>query len=383
MKIGVTGAFGFLGANFIASLLDDRAAIDALGGSIEITAFASRTRSNLLFDPRRVRIVGLDIMDRAGMTKAFEGLDAVAHFAGRVDYRAVRRKAVWEADVIGALNVFEAVLEARVPKLLYVSSVSALGSPAQGRLANEESSPYGDPRWPISFASREETLAAVESSLAGDYTFIKKMRVAYFDAKLAGWELAKLYAREKGLPVVTVFPGTVVGAGDQAQSISNLVDKVWEGKLSISLPGASSFVAARDFARGAVLALARGRIGEGYVISGRDEHNMRYADFMRLISAVAYASGGIRRPRNTYLIPPGNCLLAAAWAAETLLPAGSVTKALVLSGMADNRCSSAKAMRELGYQPGPSLEDAIAECRRFSLALRSKKEFIPLRVAVD
>jgi nucleoside-diphosphate-sugar epimerase len=180
----------------------------------------------------------------------------------------------------------------RVPKLLYVSSVSALGSAAQDRLANEESEPYGDPRWPISFASREETLAAVESSLAGDYTFIKKMRVAYFDAKLAGWELAKLHAREKGLPVITVFPGTVVGAGDQAQSISNLVDKVWEGKLSISLPGASSFVAARDFARGAVLALARGRIGEGYVISGRDEHNMRYADFMRLISTVAYTSDG-------------------------------------------------------------------------------------------
>jgi uncharacterized protein YbjT (DUF2867 family) len=52
MKIGVTGAFGFLGANFIAALLEGGEVVDALGDAIEITAFASRTRSNLLFDPR-------------------------------------------------------------------------------------------------------------------------------------------------------------------------------------------------------------------------------------------------------------------------------------------------------------------------------------------
>jgi len=368
MKIGVTGAFGFLGANFVATLLDGRDGRRIIDEDVEVVAFASRTRSNPLFDPSRTGVVNLDIMDEPGMARAFAGLDAVAHFAGRVDFRSARRRSIWNADVLGSRNVFEAVLAAGVPRLLYVSSVSALGSSSPGRLADEEGRPYGDPRWPISFASPEEVLAAVDSSLSGDYRFIGRMRVAYFDAKLAGWELAKSYARERGLPVVTIFPGTVVGSGDQGRSISSLVDNVWEGKLGISLPGSTSFVGARDFAWGAVLALAKGRLGEGYVVSGRDEHNMRYAEFMKIVASLGRDEG--RPSRKGFFVPPRDFLLAAAWAAETILPDGSVTKALVLSGCADNRCSSAKARRELGYEPGPGLESAILECRRFSTSLR-------------
>jgi dihydroflavonol-4-reductase len=369
MRIGVTGAFGFLGANFVSALLEGRGARLA-DGDVEVVAFASRTRANPLFDAAGTEVESLDIMDPGGMSRAFSGLDAVAHFAGRVDFREARRRLLWDADVLGARNVFEAALAAGVPRLLYVSSVSALGPSRAGSLADEEGRPYGDPRWPISFVSPEEALAAVESSLSGDYRFIDRMRVAYFDAKLAGWELAKAYARDRGLPVVTVFPGTVVGAGDQGRAISSLVDNVWEGRLGISLPGSTSFVGARDFADGAVLALARGRVGSGYVISGRDEHNMRYSDFMRLIAEIARREGG--GPRKLFLVPPRGFLLAAARAAEAILPDGSVTKALVLSGGSDNRCSSAKARAELGYEPGPSLGPSILECRRFSMAARTR-----------
>ncbi len=370
MRIGVTGAFGFLGANFVAALLDGTGLAPAAGG-IELVAFASRTRSNLLFDPRRVRIERLDVMDGPALAAAFSGLDAVAHFAGRVDYRSGRKRSVWDADVLGARAVFEAALASRVGRLLYVSSVSALGASPPGGLADEESRPYGDPRWPISFSSPEDALGAVEASLAGDYSFLERSRVAYFDAKLAGWELAKAYARDRGLPVVTVFPGTVVGAGDQGRAISSLVDAVWEGKLRVSLPGATSFVSARDFAAGAMLAFEKGRAGEGYVISGRDEHNMRYAEFMSLIARVAGTEEG-GRPAGRFLVPPRGLLLAAARAAEIIVPDGGVTRALVLSGCAENRCSSAKAARELGYAPGAGLESAIMECRNFSKRLRKE-----------
>jgi dihydroflavonol-4-reductase len=368
MRIGVTGAFGFLGANFTAALLDGRDGRRPLGDGVEVVAFASRTRFNPLFDPSRTEVAALDVMDEEGMARAFSGLDAVAHFAGKVDYRAARRREVWAADVLGSRAVFEAALRSGVPRLLYVSSVSALGSPAPGRLADEEGRPYGDPRWPISFASAEEALAAAEASLAGDWRFIDRVRVAYFDAKLAGWELAKGYARDRGLPVVTIFPGTVVGAGDQGRAISALVDGVWEGKLGLSLPGATSFVGASDFAEGAVLALARGRVGEGYVVSGRDEHNLGYAEFMGAIARLARAEGHPARVRP--LVPPARAAVAAAAVAELLAPRSGLSRALALSGCADNRCSSAKARAELGYVPGPSLDPSILECRRFSEALR-------------
>ncbi len=370
MKIGVTGAFGFLGANFVAALLSERR--DGLfpGEAIEVTAFASKVASNPLFDPAKVEVKSLDVLSRGDMAVKFAGLDALAHFAGRVDYRKSQRRAVWDTNTLGAKAVFDAVLEAGVPRLLYVSSISALGSGSAGHPADEGSLPYGDPRWPISFASPEAALAAVEASSAGDYRFLDGMRVAYFDSKLAGWELAKAYARGRSLPVVTVFPGTAVGAGDLHFAISRLVDNVWEGRLPFSFGGATTFMAARDLAEGAALALSRGRVGEGYVIAGREEHSLSYVDFQRLVAGLA------RRADSRPAVLPIGLLLGIAGAAEAVAPRGGLAKALVLAGSARNVATSAKARSELGYEPSPSLEGAILECRKFSEGLRLRRKSI-------
>jgi dihydroflavonol-4-reductase len=363
-KIGVTGAFGFLGANFIAALLEDRRRAPPSGEGIAITAFSSRSRANPLFEPAEVSTESLDVLDYGDLVRKFAGLDAVAHFAGKVDYRPSQKRSVWDTDVLGSMRVFDAALAAGVPRVLYVSSICALGDAGGGALADEASAPYGDPRWPIAFASPAEALGAVEASAKGDYGFLGGIRVAYLDAKLAGWELAKAYAREKGLPIVTVFPGTVVGAGDLHFAISKLVDNVWEGKLGLSFAGSTSFVGARDFAAGARLALLKGRAGEGYVVAGRDECNLGYAEFQDLIAGLAREEGW--RARRKPPVPPKAFLLGLASATERAMPNGSLTRAFVLSGGVRNVCSSAKARSELGYDPSTSLEAAILECRRFS-----------------
>ena len=127
-RIGVTGAFGFLGANFVSTLLEDQRGSDSSKEEVEIVAFASKSRSNPLFNPAEVRVESLDILDYEDMARKFQGLDEVVHFAGRVDYRTSMKKAVWETDVIGTKNVFDAALAAGVSKLLYASSICALGN---------------------------------------------------------------------------------------------------------------------------------------------------------------------------------------------------------------------------------------------------------------
>jgi dihydroflavonol-4-reductase len=380
-RIGVTGAFGFLGANFMKALLEEGDELGFPAGSTRIVAFASKTRDNPLLDKPGLRarfresvsVESLDILDREDMARKFAGLDAVVHFAGLVDYRLSMKRRVWDTDVLGAKAVFDAALAAGLQKVLYVSSICVLGSGfgtgATGaeRFCDEESPSYGDPRWPVSFASPEEALAAVEASLEGDYRFLDRSRIAYFDAKLAGWELAKQYARERGLPVVTVFPGTAVGAGDIHHAITTLVDLVWEGKLRLSFNGATSFVTARDFAKGAVLALGKGRIGEGYILSGREEHNLSYVEFQDLVASLARAEQWFAQRRPPVL--PVSFLLALATLAESILPGTHLTRAFVLSGnLLSLPCSSAKACAELGYAPSSSIVPAIVECRRFAEA---------------
>jgi dihydroflavonol-4-reductase len=194
--------------------------------------------------------------------------------------------------------------------------------------------------------------------------------VAYFDAKLAGWELAKLYARERGLPVVTIFPGTAVGAGDLHYAISKLVNDVWEGKLRLSFGGGTSFLDVCDLAWGAILALEKGKVGEGYIIGGRDEHNLGYVRFQNMVATLARLEGWLAQ-RSPPVLPMG-LLLAIAFVAEHLAPDGSINEAFVLSGSRKNICSSTKAQREFGYEPHTSLDGAILECRRFSEAQKAE-----------
>jgi dihydroflavonol-4-reductase len=383
-KIGVTGAFGFLGANFVRALLEEGGLPGAPAGELRVVAFASRTRSNPLFEEKalrtrfdeRVEVESLDVLDRAGMADKFAGLDYLAHFAGLVDYRASMKRRLWDVDVLGVKAVFDAALEAGVSKLLYVSSICVLGSGGApgdwipGNHCDETSTPYGDPDWPMSFASADDVLSAVDASLSGDYDFLRKSKVAYIDAKIAGWELSKLYARERGLPVVTIFPGTVVGAGDIHREMSKLVDAVWEGRLRLSLVGSTSFVSARDFAKGAALALAKGKIGEGYILSGRDEHNLSYSDYQDLVASLASVERRFVKRRPPAV--PRDVLLLLASLAEVLAPNSGLTRALVLSGSLRNYpCTSAKACSELGYAPSASLEPAILECRRGSETARA------------
>ncbi len=306
----------------------------------------------------------------------------MVHFAGHVDYRPAFKRSVWDCIVLGSKAVFDAALAARVPRILNVSSICALGTGSRrgyGRreeLADETCSPYGNSAWPTAFASPREALAAVEASSTGDYRFLDRIRVAYLDAKLAAWELAKAYACERGLGVVTIFPGTAVGAGDVHYAISQLVDKVWEGRLRLSFEGTTSFVAAGDVAEGALLALARGRTGEGYVLSGHDGDNLSYVEFQSLVAALARKEGWLAQPVPAVL--PKTLLLGIAGAAEIALPNGSLTRSFVLSGSLRNECTSAKARAELGYLPTTSLEAAILDCRLFAQERRTASELARL-----
>jgi dihydroflavonol-4-reductase len=316
-------------------------------------------------------VESLEVLDSEDMASKFAGLDAIAHFAGRVDYSVRAKRAVWDANVLGTKRVLDAAAAAGVGRVLYISSICVLGAKARGEpgLLDESDSPYAKTRSLNSFASPSEALDAVDRSSRGDYSFLREVRIAYFDSKLAAWELAKAYARERGQDIVTVFPGTGVGPGDLHYAISRLVDGVWDGSLGSSIEGATSFVDSRDFARGALLAMAKGRGGEGYVITGRDEDNLSYGEFMSLVARVARENGGRPRARVPRAVP-GGLALAAASVAELLLPGAGLSRALLLSGLVRNVCSSAKARAELGYEPGPGLESAILECRRFSEALR-------------
>lgn len=117
MRTVVTGGQGFIGAYVARSLL-------RRGDSVTIAdRAADRARCDTLFSKGRVSVKNIDILDRASLRHLFHGADEVYHLAGKLGTSELDNNVVAgiEANVIGAVNVFEACLAANVPSVFYPS----------------------------------------------------------------------------------------------------------------------------------------------------------------------------------------------------------------------------------------------------------------------
>ena len=125
-----------------------------------------------------------DLTDRASLARAMKGVTTVYHVAA--DYRLWTRdpQELYRANAGGTENVLAAAADAGVSKVVYTSSVAALGLTDDGTPGNE-----------ITPVFRERII--------GHY---KKSK---YDAErvAAGWAA-------KGLPVVIVNPSTPIGERD-------------------------------------------------------------------------------------------------------------------------------------------------------------------------
>jgi dihydroflavonol-4-reductase len=360
MKIGITGAFGFLGANIVAQCITQNE---------QVVAFYSHNTSNPLFNNSDVEARKINILDKQNVRSACKDLDALIHLAGAVDFSASMRKKVWEVNVLGSFNIYESILDLGIQKFIDTSSITALG-PCLGNMLVDETNgnPYQKSN-PIMFANAAETLQAVDSSIKGDYRFIQKSRLMYFDSKLAATELSRRYALERGLPVIRIFPGTAVGPGDLHYSVSQLIDSVWEGRLNLTYPGGTAFMDSRDFAKGVLLALAKGKPGDEFVLAGKTEDNLGYADFMQLIAKTAQFQKGLSAKNRRPIVLPAAIARPASFVIEQIAPKLGLSYALSLSACLTHRFSSEKAITMLGYSPKTPLEDSILACREFSQQL--------------
>ena len=110
MTIAMTGGTGFVGQ----ALIDLAAAKDVKLRSLART---------IPEDRRGVEWVQGDLANKGALAKLVDGADAVLHIAGQVKARDTDEFEA--ANVTGTLNVIEATLDARVPRLLFVSSLAA------------------------------------------------------------------------------------------------------------------------------------------------------------------------------------------------------------------------------------------------------------------
>lgn len=318
MKVFITGATGFIGRHLIARLR---------GTSHTLTCLVrAGSRQDHLRSAGAHIVVG-DILDEAGMLAGLQGHDAVVHLAALYSFWERRPRRYYDINVAGTRRVMECALQARIPKVILVSTSLVYGLPAERPF--REDAPAG-----------------------------KGLLSAYARSKYAGERIAWELHRSHGLPLVVLYPGGVLGAGDvkaSGQYVRQLVERRLPARVFED--SVITWVHVRDVAEAILRALEKPDIiGERYLLG---KERLSWGEFNRLVSETA----GVPLPR---LVMPDALvltasLLATAWAYLSGRPPiwqlawdsiRTIRAGLVFDG--------SKAERELGLRYTP-IRQALAE----------------------
>jgi nucleoside-diphosphate-sugar epimerase len=318
VKVFVTGGTGFIGGEAVRQL---RARGDDLVCLVRSAEKATKLKE------LGCELAEGDLSNAEALRAGMEGCDGLVHAAAmyEIGIPAKQHPAMYEANVRGSELVLRAAQEAKVGKIVYVSTVGIFGN-THGEVVDES---YEHPG--------------------------KEFTSYYEETKLEGHRIAKRMMVEEGLPCVIVQPGGVYGPGDESQ-VADLLKEFFAGRL-VLLPFPELGIClshVEDIAGGILLGLDKGKTGETYVISG-PATRMREA-----IETIAKVSGRKSPKRD---MPTG--LMKA------LTPIGPVVGKLIgqppnlreLISSADGVtfwASYEKAGRELGYAPR-GIEEGIRQ----------------------
>lgn len=315
----VTGATGFIGGEVVKQLV---------GRGHQVVALVRHLAGTELLTTLGVKLHAGDITDRASLAAPMTGVDGAFHIAAW--YKLGTRYALAEqVNVAGTRNVLETMRERGVPRGVYTSTVAVLGDTG-GALADEASPSRGP----------------------GQTEYDRTKWKAHYEVAVP--------LMQQGLPLIIAMPGLVYGPGDMS-GVRAMVLRVLQGKMPIVPTGATfAWGYIEDIARGLVLAMESGRVGESYCLTG-PPHRLDDA-----LTVVARLSG--RKPP-TFHAGPRVMRGAAVGSAilESLgLPTPYPSEVLRLLAGTSWIASSEKAQRELGFAARP-LEEGLTQTIEYEL----------------
>jgi len=231
MKAFVTGGTGFIGSSVVRDLRSRGIGVQAL-------CRPASNRANL--EGLDVEIVEGDLRDVASLRRGMQGCELVFHVGALYSFWVRPRRLIYDVNVDGTRALFEAAKDAGVERIVYTSSVAALGLRDDGEPA-------------------DETTPTSLDQVIGDYK-----RSKYFAE-----QVALEYARE--LPIVIVNPSFPVGPRDikptpTGQTILDFLNR----KMPAYIETGMNVVDVEDVAVGHWLAADRGRIGARYILGGEN-----------------------------------------------------------------------------------------------------------------
>ncbi len=227
--IFVTGGNGFIGSFIIRNLIDEGHKVYAL-----IRKGADKA---LLTDiENKINWVEGDVTDMPVLLNVIKDFDAVIHAAAVVSFSKKDKAQMFKINIEGTTNIVNACLFNKIPKLVFISSVAAIG--------------------------RNKDKIIDEKTIWLD----TKFNTAYGNSKYAA-EKEVWRGNAEGLQTVILNPSIVLGPGDWNKSSSRLFKYVWE-ENKFYTSGEINYVDVRDVARAVTELLKADINGERFILNG-------------------------------------------------------------------------------------------------------------------
>jgi dihydroflavonol-4-reductase len=314
----VTGGTGFVGANLVRLLLHQ-------GHRVKALVRPGSCLNNLQ---------GLDVelvtgdLQMSDLTNHLRGCDRLFHVAAHYSLWQADQEKLYQFNVLGTRHVLQAARQAQVERVVYTSSVAAIGVGAHGEAVDET-----------------------------HQTPVDQLIGAYKQSKY--WaEQEALKAAQAGQDVVIVNPSTPIGPWDikPTPTGKDTILRFLQRRMPAYVETGLNFIHVEDVAWGHVLAAERGKSGDRYILGHQNLTLKQVLDELAMIT-------GLPAPQRSI---PLWLPLTVAWIDETLLAPLGKTPSVPLDGVRMSRhpmyYNPAKALRELGLPQTPvsqALKDAV------------------------
>jgi dihydroflavonol-4-reductase len=312
----VTGANGHLGNNLVRAPLEQ---------GYRVRAGVRDLANDQPFEGLDCERVYAELEDKAAMLKALEGVEVLYQVAAVFKHWSLDPETeIVRANVEGTRTVLEAAAQAGVKRVVYVSSVAAVGHNGQ---------PLNEDCWNPDLSN------------------------PYYRSKILSEQMAWQVAQNHHLCLVTVLPSAMIGPhAYRLTDTMAFIDSVEKKAVPLDPNFHFNFVDVRDVASACIVAAHQGAAGQRYILANR-----RSSPLSAIATAANIAAPGYKLPPRA----PKWLLLSVAWYSELVARLTGNPAQMTLSQVhtfygVRQEYDIGKAGVHLAYSPRPP-EQALLE----------------------